>query len=89
MGPLQRLLFVYRRLCGELTTKYSKQPVKLVIAMDEACDLTSMDGKTYRPADILCRIINEHSRVTEQGIWVVFASTTSKVADFAPPNDKR
>ncbi|KAG9308729.1 hypothetical protein JVU11DRAFT_11514 [Chiua virens] len=61
---------------------------KLVIALDEAQSLSSKCNGGYRPADVFCRIVNEYSHQDrgKHAIWVVFASTTSRVADFSPPN---
>jgi hypothetical protein len=69
---------------------HSNKP-KLVIALDEAHPLTPMHQVqgVYRPADIFCRVVNEYSHHREHAVWVVFASMTSKVADFSPPNHKR
>ena len=62
---------------------------KLIIAIDEAHPLSENQnqGKKYQPAHLLCRAISLYSRHTQltASIWVVFASTTSKVADFAAP----
>lgn len=60
---------------------------KLVIAVDEAHPLTPKLQK-YRPADVFCRVVKEYSDCDngKHAVWVVFASTTSKVADFSPPN---
>ncbi|KAG9310693.1 hypothetical protein JVU11DRAFT_9287 [Chiua virens] len=87
------LLFAYNKLVSTLDRVFpdrgSNQP-KLVIAIDEAHPLTPPRyTRGRRPADILCRIVNQYSHV-ENGrpLWVVFASTTSKVADFSPPNKK-
>ena len=63
---------------------------KLVIAVDEAHPLTPVYPQgQYRPADVFCRVVNEYSHYENHAVWVVFASTTSKVADFSPPNQKR
>ena len=60
---------------------------KLIIAIDEAHPLSENQGKKYQPAHLLCRATSLYSRHTQltASIWVVFASTTSKVADFAAP----
>ena len=60
---------------------------KLIIAIDEAHPLSEKEEK-FQPAHILCRAISAYSRFTESmdSIWVVFASTTMKVADFAVPD---
>jgi hypothetical protein len=64
---------------------------KLVVALDEAHPLTTVRGGQgeYRPADVFCRVVNGYSHHENHAVWVVFASTTSKVADFSPPNQKR
>ena len=63
---------------------------KIVIAIDEAHPLTAPQ-QDYRPADVFCRVVKEYSHISpkDHGIWVIFASTTSKVADFSPPNKIR
>lgn len=62
---------------------------KLVIALDEAHPLSLVNKKGYRPADVLCRVINEYSHdYHNHAVWVIFASTTSKVTDFSPPNER-
>jgi len=80
-----------------LTTAYAKMVMvlpqlfpdtdnpQLVIAFDEAHSLSEKSSKGLRPSHILCRTINAYSRATRGSIWVVFASTTSQVADFSAP----
>ena len=63
---------------------------RVVIAIDEA----HMPSKknTFQPMAILCRAISTYSRsrLTSYPIWVVFASTTSRVpADFTFPHYHR
>ncbi|KAI6033314.1 hypothetical protein EDC04DRAFT_2214485 [Pisolithus marmoratus] len=62
---------------------------KVVLALDEAHPLSGMKkSEGYRPSTILCRAISLYSgadRTANHAVWVVFASTTSKVADFAAP----
>ncbi|KAG1775166.1 hypothetical protein EV702DRAFT_449659 [Suillus placidus] len=58
---------------------------KLVIAFDEAHPLSKLSGKGFRPSRILGRVINSYSRNDDAPVWVVFASTTSHVADFSAP----
>ncbi|KAH7909921.1 hypothetical protein BJ138DRAFT_1102282 [Hygrophoropsis aurantiaca] len=64
----------------------SKHHPKLVIAFDEAHPLI-LEQAHFRPAHILCRVINAYSRHSREDVpvWVVFASTTSKVANFQHP----
>ncbi|KAG1732293.1 hypothetical protein EDB19DRAFT_1912133 [Suillus lakei] len=57
---------------------------KLVIAFDEAHPLSKMSSKGFRPSHILCRTINAYCQ-NDASVWVVFASTTSPVADFSAP----
>ncbi|KAF8837723.1 hypothetical protein BDN67DRAFT_1071240 [Paxillus ammoniavirescens] len=61
---------------------------KLALALDEAHPLH--EETTFYPATILCCIISMYSGQENDlsGVWVVFASTTSKVVHFAPPRDK-
>ncbi|KAB5590113.1 hypothetical protein CTheo_6455 [Ceratobasidium theobromae] len=63
--------------------KSSDHP-KLVIAIDEAHKL-GQPRRTFTPSHILCQAISRFSRERDMSNWVIFASTTSKVADFAPP----
>ncbi|KAF8346701.1 hypothetical protein F5887DRAFT_91833 [Amanita rubescens] len=62
----------------------------LVIAVDEAHELTlTQSPGNWRPSIIFCRAIADYSAPTRSArCWVVFASTTSKVADFASPQAK-
>ncbi|KAG1728001.1 hypothetical protein EDB19DRAFT_1748489 [Suillus lakei] len=57
---------------------------ELVIAFDEAHPLSKMSTKGFRPSHILCRTINTYCQ-KDASVWVVFASTTSPVADFSAP----
>jgi hypothetical protein len=68
----------------ELFVDQSHSP-KLVIVLDEAHSLgTPEEG--YQPQHKLCQVISAFSTSRpEVAIWVVFASTTSKVADFSAP----
>lgn len=57
---------------------------KVVVAIDEAHTLNRMDG--LQPSTILCSVISTYSRFkppSNHAVWVVFASTTLKIADFA------
>ncbi|KAF9239620.1 hypothetical protein BU15DRAFT_74474 [Melanogaster broomeanus] len=56
---------------------------KLVIAMDEGHTLDEV--KNFHAATILCQTISAYSQDVKASIWVVFGSTKSKVAHFAPP----
>lgn len=61
---------------------------QLVIVFDEAaCLRTPGEIKgNFIPADVLCRAISRYSRNRYSPIWVVFASTESKIVEFAVPN---
>ncbi|KAG1762984.1 hypothetical protein EV702DRAFT_1052031 [Suillus placidus] len=65
--------------------KVSNNDPKLVIAFDEAHPLSIMSIKGFRPSHILGRTINCYSQDNDASVWVVFASTTSQVADFSAP----
>lgn len=89
------LFIAYTKVASRLKgifPEHSNKP-KLVIAIDEAHPLTPLHQArgAYRPADVFCRVVNEYSHHDnrEHAVWVVFASTTSKVADFSPPSHKR
>ncbi|KAF8552450.1 hypothetical protein OG21DRAFT_1511473 [Imleria badia] len=55
----------------------------VVIALDEAHVLHDNSTEGFSRADVLLRTIKEYSKANNEAIWVVFASTTSKVAHFA------
>ncbi|KAI9566675.1 hypothetical protein HD554DRAFT_2174092 [Boletus coccyginus] len=86
-----RLITAYEKMTSSLEKIFaddSDRP-KLVVAVDEAHPLTPLLTQgTYRPADVFCRVVNVYSHHQNHAVWVVFASTTSKVADFSPPNQK-
>jgi hypothetical protein len=69
---------------GEEEEGLGNEP-KLVIAFDEAHPLSKLSSKGFRPLHILGRVINSYSRKNDAPVWVVFASTTSQVADFSAP----
>ena len=58
---------------------------RLVIALDEAHILHEMDDSEFLRATVLLRTIKEYSEDDKNAVWVVFASTTSRVAHFASP----
>ena len=62
---------------------------KLVIGIDDAHYLSQKNTMLFRPSSVLCRVINAYSRSGNGSIWVAFASTTSKVADFSAPQPIR
>ncbi|KAH7919076.1 hypothetical protein BV22DRAFT_1134113 [Leucogyrophana mollusca] len=84
----QAMIQEYRAMLRALPQLFgrSMDHPKLVIAFDEAHPLSIMQ-KHFRPSHILCRVISAYSRLKNQraSVWVVFASTTSKVADFSAP----
>jgi len=62
---------------------------KVVVAIDDAHTLNRMDG--FQPSTILCSVISTYSRFKSpwnHSTWVVFASTTLKIADFAARHDR-
>ncbi|KAF8547557.1 hypothetical protein OG21DRAFT_905914 [Imleria badia] len=61
---------------------------KVVIALDEAHALHDNSQKEFSPADVFLRTIKEYSEAKNTAVWVVFASTTSKVAHLASPRIK-
>ncbi|KAG0700650.1 hypothetical protein DFH29DRAFT_930758 [Suillus ampliporus] len=68
----------------QIFTSYDDGP-KLVIGFDEAHPLSKMSSKGFRPSHILCRTIKSYCHDKDTSVWVVFASTTSQVADFSVP----
>ncbi|KAI9464849.1 hypothetical protein HD554DRAFT_2315779 [Boletus coccyginus] len=86
-----RLITAYEKMASSLEKIFADDfdRPKLVVAVDEAHPLTPLLTQgTYRPADVFCRVVNVYSHHQNHAVWVVFASTTSKVADFSPPNQK-
>ena len=58
---------------------------KVVIAFDEAHVLYDDSKSRFSRANVLLRTIKGYSEYRKEAVWVVFASTTSKVVHFAPP----
>ena len=58
---------------------------KVVIALDEAHVLHDDSEPRFSRANVLLRTIKEYLEGGKAAIWVVFASTTSKVIHFASP----
>lgn len=76
-----------------LQAKRGKNDPFLIIAIDEAHSLTPIqkgERGDWRPSIVFCRAIADFSTTIppQSKYWVVFASTTSKVADFAAPRVK-
>lgn len=64
--------------------------IKVVLGFDEAAVLGVSQGYgdfKFIPANIICRVISMYSNADKYPIWTVFASTNSRVADFAPVDD--
>ena len=61
---------------------------RVVIAFDEAHSLSQATSEDVSPAHILCRTISWFTAF-EKGIWVLFASTNSRVTDFSAPAKSR
>ncbi|KAG2095463.1 uncharacterized protein F5147DRAFT_718410 [Suillus discolor] len=79
------MLMVLQRILTENRDQVSNHDPKLVIAFDEAHPLSNMSKKGFRPSHIIGRTINCYSKNSDASVWVVFASTTSQVADFSAP----
>ncbi|KAG1831604.1 hypothetical protein EV424DRAFT_160503 [Suillus variegatus] len=80
------MLMVLQRIFTEKNKdEVSNNDPKLVIAFDEAHPLSNMSTKGFRPSHIIGRTINCYSKKSDASVWVVFASTTSQVADFSAP----
>ena len=81
----------------ELFTALTSDAPKVVIALDEAQCLTTIqntlseDGKAeWRPSHMFCRVIASFSNMrSTAAIWLLFASTNSKIGDFSPPSKLR
>ena len=77
----------YEKLVGSLPQAKRDEP-RLVIALDEGHVLHEKHdsgSESFRRATVLLQTIKEYSDVSNDAVWVVFASTTSKVAHFASP----
>ena len=67
-----------QRLNAEKTNSRKQPPVKILA------------GDLWRPSHVFCRAIRWISEVRPRAaIWVLFASTNSKVADFSAPSKLR
>lgn len=74
-----------------------KMPKSIVIALDEAqCLTTRQDTQNLKneigwlPSHMFCRAVSNLSVIALRApIWVLFASTTSRVGDFVPPSKLR
>ena len=72
---------------------------KMVIAFDEAQCLTTVqnteslhdDKAEWSPSHMFCRVIAQlgSAMPLKAAIWVLFASTNSKLGDFSPPSPLR
>jgi hypothetical protein len=62
---------------------------KLVLAFDEASCLRQHKIQHSTPANVICRVISAYSCHGLAPIWTVFASTDSRIADFAAPSKIR
>lgn len=81
------MIQAYQDLLSDFPTffqgKGSLHGPKLVIAIDEASELAKIRDH-FQPSHILCRVISSFTTGSESN-WVLFVSTTSKVADFSAP----
>jgi hypothetical protein len=77
----------YQAMVGNKSFLQAKEnEPRVVIAIDEAHVLHEQhDSETFSRAAVLLRTIKEYSQGNENPVWVVFGSTTSKVANFASP----
>ncbi|GBE88876.1 hypothetical protein SCP_1402840 [Sparassis crispa] len=84
-----RLRTAYASLIGTLENLMgTTDDPKLVVAIDEAHCLSTMVNDNFRPSHLLCRAISAYSCVGGYlaSVWVVFASTNSRIADFSAPS---
>ncbi|KAI6160278.1 hypothetical protein EDD17DRAFT_1510588 [Pisolithus thermaeus] len=86
------MITAYSQMRNSLKALFSSEGVhkpKLIIALDEAHTLSMVTPNHYHPLTILCRAISLYSgggpRVTQDAVWVVFASTALKVIGIASP----
>ena len=91
-GPDMKM--AYKRLIDRFPQLFKQAPdahsPKLVIAIDEAHKLSEPIDDRFRPSHILCRVISNFTTAeSDVSNWVLFASTTSQVADFSPPSHIR
>ncbi|KAG2336290.1 hypothetical protein BDR05DRAFT_1006008 [Suillus weaverae] len=74
------------KLEGESFVKISYDDMLRVLQpFDEAHPLSNMSIKGFRPPHIMGRAINRCCQDNDASVWVIFASTTSQVADFSAP----
>ncbi|KAG8218116.1 hypothetical protein J3R82DRAFT_3638, partial [Butyriboletus roseoflavus] len=84
---VRRMVDNHTRMTGLFSSAFlddaSNKP-KLVIALDEAHPLQEL--KEFRRATTLLRVIQSYSGNSfSAAVWVIFASTTSKIAHFTSP----
>ncbi|KAI6135505.1 hypothetical protein EV401DRAFT_2192055 [Pisolithus croceorrhizus] len=90
MPGYQYMIHAYRKMTkalGKLFIGRDSHKPKFVIALDEAHEISATSKpESYCLSTILCRAISIYSgadRDANHAVWVVFASTNSRVADFA------
>lgn len=83
-----RMETAFTSLCTSHATFIQPAPYRpsIVIAFDEAHNLAKLTAdRPFSRAHMLCRAINAFTK-PKQSVWVVFASTNSRIADYSPPN---
>ncbi|KAF8490025.1 hypothetical protein BU17DRAFT_72728, partial [Hysterangium stoloniferum] len=88
-GAYKSLVNVIKGLLPNATPGATDPEMKVVLGFDEAAILRDEKGsqdKKYITADIICRAISIYSNADRYPIWAVFASTNSRIADFAAPS---
>jgi hypothetical protein len=91
-GAYKSLVDVIKDLLPKATPGGTNPDIKVMLGFDEAAILRHEQGgqdQKYIPADIICRAISIYSNADRYPIWAVFASTNSRVADFAAPSKIR
>jgi len=83
----QELQDAYKKLCMRLGSEKSM----LVLALDEIQQITESQSareRGYSPSRMLGRAIADFTQSKKPGpaVWVLFASTDSRVTDFTPPD---
>lgn len=83
-----RMTRAFASLCTSHTNFIQPSPHQpsIAIAFDEAHSLAKPTADPpFSRAHMLCRTISTFTDV-KQSVWVIFASTNSRIADYSPPN---
>ncbi|KAF8514191.1 hypothetical protein BU17DRAFT_94672 [Hysterangium stoloniferum] len=88
MDAYKSLVDFIKGLLPKATPSGTDPEIKVMLGFDEAAILQDEQGsqdEKYIPVDIICRATSICSHADRYPIWAIFASTNSRVADFAAP----